>query len=120
MRLSVAFLTVAAAVLAEARRCAAQVKPNNLVSTSTSGALSALKYTNVGGSGSYNEVTDIIPGTFPTCDANPFCVTKPKQITGEYHPLVRNPWVRCTNWRSALISYFYPPLQGTSRRLTTR
>lgn len=85
MRLSIAFLTMAA-VLAEARRCAAQVKPNNLATTSTSGALSALKYTNVGGSGSYNEVTNILPGTFPTCDANPFCVTQPKQITGNLAP----------------------------------
>lgn len=91
MRLSIAFLTMAA-VLAEARRCAAQVKPNNLATTSTSGALSALKYTNVGGSGSYNEVTNILPGTFPTCDANPFCVTQPKQITGECPLATCSPW----------------------------
>ncbi|KAH9851094.1 putative TOS1-like glycosyl hydrolase-domain-containing protein [Lenzites betulinus] len=85
MRLTLAFLSLAA-VLSEARRCAAQQKPNNLVTASTSGALSALKYTNVGATGSYNEVTDIIPGTFPTCDANPFCVTQPKQISGNLAP----------------------------------
>ena len=61
----------------------AQVKPNNLAATSTSGALSALKYTKVGSTGSYDQVTDIIPGTFPTCTANPFCITTPKQISGE-------------------------------------
>ncbi|KAI0827752.1 putative TOS1-like glycosyl hydrolase-domain-containing protein [Trametes gibbosa] len=85
MHLALAFFSLAA-VLAEARRCAAQQKPNNLVTASTSGALSALKYTNVGATGSYNEVTDIIPGTFPTCSANPFCVTKPKQISGKLAP----------------------------------
>ena len=61
----------------------AQVKPNNLAATSTSGALSALKYTKVGSTGSYDQVTNIIPGTFPTCTANPFCITTPKQISGE-------------------------------------
>ena len=60
----------------------AQVKPNNLAATSTSGALSALKYTKVGSTGSYDQVTNIIPGTFPTCNADPFCVTQPKAISG--------------------------------------
>ncbi|TBU26747.1 putative TOS1-like glycosyl hydrolase-domain-containing protein [Dichomitus squalens] len=64
----------------------AQVKPNNLAAASTSGALSALKYTKVGSTGSYNQVTDIIPGTFPTCSANPFCITTPKQISGNLAP----------------------------------
>ena len=61
----------------------AQLTPSNLVAASTSGSLSAIKYTKVGSTGSYDQVTDIIPGTFPTCDANPFCITQPKQISGE-------------------------------------
>ncbi|KAI0645019.1 putative TOS1-like glycosyl hydrolase-domain-containing protein [Trametes meyenii] len=74
------------AALLSGVRVAAQLKPNNLVAASTSGSLSALKYTNVGGSGEYDQVTDIIPGTFPTCDANPFCITQPKQISGNLAP----------------------------------
>ncbi|KAI0629650.1 putative TOS1-like glycosyl hydrolase-domain-containing protein [Trametes polyzona] len=95
MRLSLAFVAAAAlfsgASAAQSRPSCkratnAPLRPNNLAATSTSGSLSALKYTNVGGEGTYNEVTDIIPGTFPTCDANPFCVTKPKQISGKLAP----------------------------------
>ena len=68
----------------------AQVKPNNLAATSTSGALSALKYTKVGSTGSYDQVTNILPGTFPTCEPNPFCITTPKQISGKrpFRPIV--------------------------------
>ncbi|KAH9935105.1 putative TOS1-like glycosyl hydrolase-domain-containing protein [Epithele typhae] len=74
------------AALALASAVRAQLTPSNLVAASTSGSLSAIKYTKVGGSGSYNQVTDIIPGTFPTCSANPFCVTSPKQISGNLAP----------------------------------
>ncbi|KAI0330407.1 hypothetical protein GY45DRAFT_1250894 [Cubamyces sp. BRFM 1775] len=84
MRLSTAFVSLAA--LLSASHVGAQLTPNNLVATSTTGALSALKYTNVGGAGEYNEVTNIIPGNFPTCDANPFCITQPKQISGNLAP----------------------------------
>ncbi|KAI0765700.1 putative TOS1-like glycosyl hydrolase-domain-containing protein [Trametes elegans] len=76
----------ATAALLSGSRVRAQLTPNNLAATSTSGALSALKYTNVGSTGSYNQVSDIIPGEFPTCNANPFCVTKPKQISGNLAP----------------------------------
>ena len=51
-----------------------------------SGALSALKYTKVGGTGTYDAVTDIKPGTFPSCDANPFCVTESKTVSGASLP----------------------------------
>jgi hypothetical protein len=53
----------------------ATLTPNNLVAASTSGALSAVRYTNVGGAGSYQQVTDLVPGTFPTCSANPVRLT---------------------------------------------
>ncbi|KAI0351997.1 hypothetical protein OH77DRAFT_829183 [Trametes cingulata] len=91
MQVLLAFVSFAALLSSScvypARTCArAQLRPDNLATTSTSGALSALKYTNVGGEGSYDQVTDIIPGTFPTCDANPFCITKPKQISGKLAP----------------------------------
>ncbi|KAI8970981.1 putative TOS1-like glycosyl hydrolase-domain-containing protein [Trametes punicea] len=82
MRLSTAFVSLAALF----SYVGAQLTPNNLVATSTSGSLSALKYTNVGGEGQYDQVTNIIPGTFPTCDANPFCITQPKQISGNLAP----------------------------------
>ena len=78
------FASISATVLATAATIArAQLTPSNLVAASTSGSLSAIKYTKVGSTGSYDQVTDIIPGTFPTCDANPFCITSPKQVSGE-------------------------------------
>ena len=84
MRLSTTFVSLAA--LLSASYVGAQQTPNNLVAASVTGSLSALKYTNVGGPGQYDEVTNIIPGTFPTCDANPFCITQPKQISGTFTP----------------------------------
>ncbi|CDO77599.1 hypothetical protein BN946_scf184936.g24 [Trametes cinnabarina] len=84
MHLSTAFVSLAAVL--SAPFVGAQLTPNNLVAASTQGSLSALKYTHVGGPGEYNQVTDIIPGTFPTCDANPFCITQPKQISGNLAP----------------------------------
>ena len=75
MRLTPAFATLAA--LFNAAHAQDLVTP-----ASTSGSLTGLKYTKVGGTGSYNQVTNMIPGTFPTCDANPACITQPKQISG--------------------------------------
>ena len=80
----------------------AQPRPANLAATSTSGSLSALKYTKVGGAGSYDQVVDIKPGTFPSCDVSPFCITEPKAISGKpfKSPLnsvrLRNLTVVCT------------------------
>ena len=45
-----------------------------------------LKYTGVGGSGSYNQVTNMLPGEFPTCSVNPSCVTAPKAVSGNLAP----------------------------------
>lgn len=59
---------------------------SNLEPPSTSGALSALKYTNVGGSGSYNRVTNMIAGTWPTCTANPSCIQSPFSVSGPLAP----------------------------------
>ena len=80
MRLSATFIATAA--LLAAPFVSAQFTPNNLAATSTSGSLSALKYTKVGSTGSYDQVTNILPGTFPTCDVSPFCVTETKEISG--------------------------------------
>lgn len=62
------------------------ITPDNLVASSLSGALSALKYSGVGGSGSYNQVTNMLPGVFPTCSVNPSCVTSPKAVSGNLAP----------------------------------
>ncbi|KAL1945363.1 hypothetical protein VTO73DRAFT_2214 [Trametes versicolor] len=65
----------------------AQLNTQNLVSpAATSGALTGLKYTSVGATGTYNQVTNMVPGTFPTCTVNPSCVTQPKQISGNLAP----------------------------------
>lgn len=80
MRLSATFIATAALLAAPFLN--AQLTPNNLAATSTSGSLSALKYTKVGSTGSYDQVTNILPGTFPTCDVSPFCVTETKEISG--------------------------------------
>lgn len=60
--------------------------PDNLVAPATTGALSALKYTGVGGKGSYKQVTNLVPGTFPTCSANPSCVQSDKAVSGNLAP----------------------------------
>lgn len=62
------------------------ITPDNLVTASLSGALSALKYSNVGGSGTYNQVTNMIPGEWPSCNVNPSCVTTPKSVSGNLAP----------------------------------
>ena len=83
MRLSLAFITLATLYCS---RASAQQSTDNLISpASTSGPLTGLKYTNVGATGTYNQVTNLVPGTFPSCDVNPFCITQPKQISGTRH-----------------------------------
>jgi len=67
-------------------RGAVAQSPANLVASSLSGALSALTYTNVGGSGSYNQVTQLVPGSWPSCDVSPSCVTSPKSVSGNLAP----------------------------------
>ncbi len=56
--------------------------PNNVMRRSD-GTLSALKYTNVGGSGSYQQVTNMFGGTWPDCGVNPYCIQTEKTISGE-------------------------------------
>lgn len=62
------------------------IVPDNLVATSLTGALSALKYTGVGGSGQYDQVTNLLPGQFPTCNANPSCIKASKKVSGKLAP----------------------------------
>ncbi|KAI0657777.1 putative TOS1-like glycosyl hydrolase-domain-containing protein [Cubamyces menziesii] len=84
MRLSLAFITLATLYCS---RASAQQSTDNLISpASASGSLTGLKYTNVGATGTYNQVTNLVPGTFPSCDVNPFCITQPKQISGALAP----------------------------------
>lgn len=64
----------------------AQIVPDNLVATSLSGALSAAKYTGVGGTGTYNQVTNMIAGEWPSCTANPSCIMTPKTVSGPLAP----------------------------------
>lgn len=59
---------------------------SNLVSPSVTGALSALKYTHVGGSGSYQQVTNMVAGKWPSCTANPSCVKSTKTVSGPLAP----------------------------------
>jgi hypothetical protein len=54
---------------------------------STTGALSGLRYRNVGGSGgSYNQITSMHPGVFPTCNVNPTCEAKAVTVSGPLAP----------------------------------
>jgi hypothetical protein len=64
----------------------AATTPANLAPPSTSGALSGLKYTNVGGSGSYQMVTSAPPGVWPSCNVSPSCVKTTKQVSGNLAP----------------------------------
>lgn len=80
MLTSLAFLLTALALDVHAQA------PGNLEPPSTSGALSALKYTSVGGSGSYKQVTNMIPGTFPSCTVNPSCIQSSKSVSGNLAP----------------------------------
>ncbi|KAI0343551.1 hypothetical protein BDW22DRAFT_1356003 [Trametopsis cervina] len=80
------FISLACAIASMALVAQADVVPNNLVATSTTGALSALKYTNVGTTGTYDQVTDMIPGTWPSCTANPSCIKTTKTVSGPLAP----------------------------------
>jgi hypothetical protein len=63
--------------------------PTNLkfAQASTSGALSGLRYKNVGGSGgSYKQITNMHPGEFPTCNVNPACESKTVSVSGPLAP----------------------------------
>ncbi|KAI0629658.1 putative TOS1-like glycosyl hydrolase-domain-containing protein [Trametes polyzona] len=65
----------------------AQKTTENLVKpASKSGSLTGLKYTSVGATGSYDQVTNMVPGTFPSCTVNPSCIKKPKKISGKLAP----------------------------------
>ncbi len=75
MRLSATFAALSSFVYAA-------LAQDIVTPSSTSGSLTGLKYTSVGGSGSYNQVTNMIPGNFPNCDANPSCITAPKSVSG--------------------------------------
>lgn len=56
--------------------------PSNIMRR-TDGSLTGIKYTGVGGSGSYQEVTNMVAGTWPSCTANPSCEQSPKEVSGE-------------------------------------
>jgi hypothetical protein len=50
-------------------------------------AINALTYTNVGGSGSYEQVTRMQPGIWPSCGANiQKCVKKSVKVSGKLAP----------------------------------
>lgn len=54
--------------------------PNNIMRRDN--ALTSLKYTNVGGSGSYNKVTNLVAGEFPSCTVSDFCQTESTTVSG--------------------------------------
>lgn len=58
----------------------------DLASPSTSGSLSGLKYTGVGGQGSYQQVVSMPPGEWPSCNVNPSCVKSTKTVSGNLAP----------------------------------
>ena len=78
-----ASLALALTSLAAAR---AQLTPNNLVAASTSGTLSGLRYTNVGGDGGYYQVTNMLPGEFPSCNVQDPCQQTYKAVSGPLAP----------------------------------
>ena len=78
--------SILCSVAALALSVQAQLTPDNVVATSISGALSALKYTNVGGTGVYQQVTNMIAGTWPSCTANPSCIQTSKTVSGPLAP----------------------------------
>lgn len=91
----------------------AAVAQSNLEPPSTSGALSALKYTNVGGSGSYNQVTNMIAGTWPSCTVNPSCIQSSKSVSGNLAPFDED---LTFNFRGPMTLYniavYQPPSSG--------
>ncbi len=50
------------------------------------GAITALKYTHVGGSGTYDQVIKMVPGSWPSCTINLSCITAPKSVSGNLAP----------------------------------
>lgn len=74
--------------LTSAALASAQLTPNNLVTPSVSGELSGLKYTSVGATGSYWQVTNMQPGTWPSCTIPQAqaCQKSLKQVTGALAP----------------------------------
>jgi hypothetical protein len=64
----------------------AQLTPNNLVQASTSGALSGMRYTNVGGDGGYYQVVNMLPGDFPSCNVQDPCQKTYKAVSGPLAP----------------------------------
>lgn len=63
---------------------ASALTPNNVPTPSTSGALTALKYRNVGGIIDFQRVTDMIPGEWPSCTIPQPCVREPVTVSGTY------------------------------------
>ncbi|PCH35681.1 hypothetical protein WOLCODRAFT_28063 [Wolfiporia cocos MD-104 SS10] len=49
-------------------------------------ALTSLKYTGVGAQGTYMQVTNLLPGEFPSCTISPFCITSEKEVSGSLAP----------------------------------
>jgi len=58
----------------------------DLATPSTQGSLSGLKYTGVGGKGSYQQVVSMPPGEWPSCNVNPSCVKQTKTVSGNLAP----------------------------------
>ncbi|TFY69987.1 hypothetical protein EVJ58_g75 [Rhodofomes roseus] len=58
--------------------------PNNIMRRDNS--LTSLKYTSVGGSGSYNKVTDLVPGDWPSCTVSDYCQTESVTVSGNIAP----------------------------------
>ena len=55
--------------------------PNNIMRRDN--ALTSLKYTNVGGSGSYNKVTNLVAGEWPSCTVSDYCQQESTTVSGE-------------------------------------
>ena len=72
------FVAVSSLVLS-----ASALTPSNLVPTSVQGALSGMKYTNVGGQGSYPQVVDLVPGEWPSCAVSQPCQTQEVTVEGK-------------------------------------
>ncbi|KZT72378.1 hypothetical protein DAEQUDRAFT_723085 [Daedalea quercina L-15889] len=58
--------------------------PNNIMRRDN--ALTSLKYTTVGGSGSYNKVTDLVAGEWPSCTVSDYCQTESTTVSGNLAP----------------------------------
>ncbi|KAH9927753.1 putative TOS1-like glycosyl hydrolase-domain-containing protein [Fomitopsis serialis] len=49
-------------------------------------SLTSIKYTGIGGSGSYNKVTDLVPGDWPSCSVSNYCQTESVSVSGNLAP----------------------------------